>query len=223
MFPSHENTELRLGLPFEAKLASSGADVGLIAGYAATFGGTPDSYGDVIAPGAFQETLADAKASGNLPLMLWSHHTSEPIGVWDDMHEDKTGLSVSGRINLDTQRGREALALIKQGAISGLSIGYSVGGGGRRRNPDGSYTIVSVKLWEVSVVAVPANRNARIVSAKSVQSRPDFERFLKSAGFANGAAKKLSTGWAALAGSDDVSDLAAKIQSATAELKSMKE
>ena len=61
--------------PLQIKFAPG--DAGTISGYASVFGPPADRHGDVIAPGAFAESLA----SGDKPLMLWSHDLSEPIGV----------------------------------------------------------------------------------------------------------------------------------------------
>ena len=56
--------------------------------------------------------------------MLWQHDPTQPIGVWDEVREDATGLWVKGRILTEVEKGREAAALLAAGAIDGLSIGY---------------------------------------------------------------------------------------------------
>ena len=69
------------------------SESGVIEGYASVFGGTPDSYGDVVLPGAFAETLVKHRREGTMPLMLWGHQASElPIGDWVDMAEDARGF-----------------------------------------------------------------------------------------------------------------------------------
>ena len=65
--------------PVEVKLAGDGT--GTLSGYASRFGGRPDAYGDVIAPGAFSASLAQHAAAGTRPLMFWSHDPSRPIGT----------------------------------------------------------------------------------------------------------------------------------------------
>jgi HK97 family phage major capsid protein/HK97 family phage prohead protease len=153
-------------LNLEIKLASDLE--GLIEGYASPFGGDPDSYGDIIAKGAFSKSLADHKAAGTSPLMLWHHNQAEPIGVWLDVHEDAFGLAVKGRLILDTQRGREAYALLKAGALNGLSIGYRVVEFERR--PGGGRILKVIDLIEISPVSVPAATRARITGVKTAQA-----------------------------------------------------
>ena len=69
--------DTRLTFPLEAK--AEGA-AGIVSGYASTFGGMPDSYGDVIAVGAFADSLKQHKAANTRPALLWSHDQSSPIG-----------------------------------------------------------------------------------------------------------------------------------------------
>ncbi len=101
-------------------------DSGEFEGYGSTFGGEPDAYGDVIAPGAFTASLAAHKAAGTAPVMLWAHDLARPIGRWTEIKEDQTGLFLRGSCNIDTAAGRDALAHIKAGDVTGLSIGYKI-------------------------------------------------------------------------------------------------
>lgn len=215
---------LRGSPPLEAKFATGPDESGTVSGYGSVFGGPPDFYGDVVVPGAFAKTIAEHRADNRAPAMLWAHDMVEPIGRWTDFRENERGLWLEGEINRSTQRGREALSLIKQGAVTGLSIGYRVLPGGRKRGENGVFELSEVELLEISVVAVPANHRARLVDAKSVGNRRDYERFLKAAGFANGAAKKLALGgWPALGSPDDTiaDELACRIKAATAELEGL--
>lgn len=162
---------------------------GVIEGYGSVFGNT-DSYGDIVVAGAFAETLKGGRA----PAMLWQHNPDEPIGVWTEVREDKRGLVVKGQLALGTQRGREALELIKMGALSGLSIGYST----VRSSYDeqsGIRSLLELDLWEVSPVTFPANDAARITSAKSesIKTVRDFERALRDdLGFSRNAAAAIA-------------------------------
>lgn len=197
-------------------------DEGIVEGYGSIFG-NEDSYGDIVAPGAFEETLAEAKASGRLPAMLWQHDPSEPIGVWTDMAEDKRGLRVRGKF-ADTQRGREAFNLVKMGALSGLSIGYSTVGV-EFDDESETRTLTKVKLWEVSPVTFPANDRARITRVKSVdiKTERDFERFLRDAGFSRTEAKRIARlGFdPSLRDAANESDAVDSISAALASLKSI--
>ena len=151
-------------LDFEVKFEAS-AEAGTFSGYASVFGGQPDGQGDVVAAGAFRQSLADHKTAGSAPLMFWQHDDWQPIGVWTDVHEDAKGLKVSGRLVLDTERGREAHALMKAGAINGLSIGYRAREFERRR--DGGRLLKRLDLVEISLVSLPANGRARVTSVKT--------------------------------------------------------
>ncbi|MEL7173587.1 MAG: HK97 family phage prohead protease, partial [Pseudomonadota bacterium] len=95
---------------------------GLIRGYASRFG-EADRKGDIVERGAFAKGLAELKRSGRRVAMLWQHDQKRPIGVWDIVAEDAIGLWVEGRVLTELALGREALALMRAGALDGLSIG----------------------------------------------------------------------------------------------------
>ena len=201
--------------------ASSVASTGVFTGFAATFLGAPDSYGDIIAPGAFAESLADHAKSGTMPAMFWSHDQSEPIGRWTDLKETSAGLEVAGKLTLETKRGAEAYALMKDGAL-GLSIGYGIPSGGAVYQDDHTRMLKKIKLWEISPVALPANPAAKITSVKSI-IRPDNIRDLETRlrddlGFSSREAKAIaSRGWSALAAEqkdDELQQVAALLKSA---------
>ncbi|MHB2165735.1 phage major capsid protein [Alsobacter sp. R-9] len=141
----------------EFKAALHVNDAGEITGLAWPFG-TADRVGDVITKGAF------TGAPDRLP-MLWSHDQAQVIGVWDSITETDEGLSVKGRLLLDVERAREVRTLVKEGAVSGLSIGFQTKTAAARKG--GGRTISALDLVEVSVVAVPCHPGARITSAKA--------------------------------------------------------
>lgn len=190
----------RLTCPFEVKLAPD-SDEGCITGYGSVFGNV-DSHRDVVAKGAFKSSLADAK-NGMWPAMLLQHGQGDeaeskmPIGVWTSIEEDDTGLLMEGKLCLDTQRGREAHALIKmtpRPALNGLSIGYrakdfTLGS----KHDKARRTLNAVDLVEVSLVTSPSNHKATILSVKSeLTTIRDFERFLRDAGFSITEAKAIA-------------------------------
>lgn len=152
---------------------------GEIAGYASTFGGEPDSYGDVIAPGAFADSLAAHKAKGTMPKLFWQHDPGHPIGKWLEAKEDETGLFVRGRLNMGVQLGREAYELLKNEDIDGLSIGYSVDRFSVDTETD-VWTLEKVSLYEVSVVSIGANESATISSVKAWKSSQEIVERLKA-------------------------------------------
>lgn len=167
-------------VPFELK--ALGEDDATFEGYASVFG-VVDAYADVVAAGAFKRSLKEWKAKKLAPAMLWQHDPGQPTGVWDELHEDDHGLSVKGRL-APTQLGRDVCALLKMGALSGLSIGFRT----RKSKVDdetGIRTLVDIDLWEVSIVTFPANDPARITGVKTDGMWPterEFEDFLREAG-----------------------------------------
>ncbi|MDP4024452.1 HK97 family phage prohead protease [Methylobacterium sp. NEAU 140] len=179
-------------------------DTGEFEGYGSTFGGEPDAYGDVIAPGAYTASLAAHQAKGTMPKLFWQHDADQPIGKWVGAREDGHGLLMQGKLNMDVQRGREAHALLKAGDIDGLSIGYRI----REYSVDtdsGVWTLEKLDLVEVSIVSVGANENAVVQSVKAAKAAHDlteklragdrltereFETWLKGLGFSNSQAER---------------------------------
>lgn len=131
----------------------------VIEGYASVFGAR-DQGGDVVEAGAYAASLAALTGSGRQVKMLWQHDPAQPIGVWDEVREDGTGLWVKGRILVDVAQGREAAALIEAGAIDGLSIGYRT----RKaiKTDKGQRLLTELELWEVSLVTFPMLPSARV-------------------------------------------------------------
>jgi HK97 family phage prohead protease len=133
-----------------------------LAGYASVFD-VPDSSGDVVRPGAFARSLTAAQP---VPL-LWQHDAAHPIGTVDHLSEDRRGLRVIASL-ADTRTGRDAAALLKANALTGLSFGYRV----RAATPaNGVRTLTDLELIEVSLVTFPMQRLARVV-AISPQEMP---------------------------------------------------
>lgn len=130
-----------------------------ISGYAALFGSS-DLDGDQIHPGAFAASLAQRPSAA--VRMLFQHDPATPIGIWLDLREDGKGLFVRGRLSLETQRGKELAALIRGGAVDGLSIGYRTQKASRRSG--GGRVLHAVELWEVSIVTFPMQMGARIAA-----------------------------------------------------------
>jgi len=161
---------------------------GKFSGYGAVFGNV-DSYGDIILPGAFKNHLATNAPEDTK--LLWQHNTQKPLGTWEDIKEDDNGLLVKGQLCMEVQKAREAHALLKCGAISGLSIGYSINSGGSRFGADGFNYLTDLKLWEISIVTFPANPEANVNDVKNMTPK-DFENFLRDAGgFTKSQAKRI--------------------------------
>lgn len=157
---------------------------GTVEGYGSVFG-VRDNYDDVIAKGAFIQSLKDHKAAGTMPAMLWQHDADKPIGVWTEMVEDDKGLRIKGQLAMETVKGKEAHALLKMGALNGLSIGFMSKEWSYDRETE-VRTLTAIDLWEVSLVTFPANEKARVTNVKSADEMAtpkDAEKALRDAGF----------------------------------------
>lgn len=141
---------------------------GVFEGYGNVFG-VEDHYRDVVEPGAFAASLKRWADRGRLPALLWQHDSSRPIGVYEAMAEDEHGLHVRGRLLIDdVALAREAWALLKVGAVNGLSIGFNAVR--EERDNDRVNHIREIDLWEVSLVTFPANEAARVTDVKRAEA-----------------------------------------------------
>jgi len=120
-------------------------------GYASLFS-KADGAGDIVAPGAFARSLK--RRGPDRVRMLYQHHADEPLGVWETIAEDGTGLYVRGRLNLEVERASDVGSLIRQGALNGLSIGFRAIRA-RRDRVTGQRLLTEIDLWEISVVTFP--------------------------------------------------------------------
>ena len=112
-----------LDIQFEYKAETDQEDKGVFTGYGSIFG-NKDQGNDIVVEGAFAKSIG--KKGARAVKMLYQHRQDEPIGVFDEIIEDRRGLKVKGRLAMGTQRGREVYELMKMGALDGLSIGYRV-------------------------------------------------------------------------------------------------
>ena len=169
---NHREAQTREALDFDIRFSAD--DAGSFSGHAAVFD-ERNSFNEIVKRGAFARTLAEHQARNIRPPMLWSHRSDEVIGVWTDIREDATGLAVTGKLITETSRGREAHALLKAGALSGLSIGFRARGAERGAN--GLRILTDIELAEISLVALPSAGNARI---KQVRAAGDFSAFTRA-------------------------------------------
>lgn len=150
------------------------AATGEISGYASVFN-EKDSYGDMVVPGAFAESIKKRPAV----VMLWQHQRAEPIGTFYSLKEDQHGLFVKGRILLGAgEIERRVHAHLSAGSISGLSIGFNLPAGGSQwDSARGVNLLKKIDLWEVSVVTWPALDSARVQTVKA--GPPPVANFLR--------------------------------------------
>ena len=164
-------------------------DEGVFEGYASVFG-NKDLGNDVIMEGAFSKSIHKKKPKQIK--LLYQHKTDEPIGVIDDVMEDKRGLKVKGRLAMNTQKGREVYELMKMGALDSMSIGY-------RLNPKSYHyddkekkrVIKEVDLMEISMVTFPMNPKAKVTKVKLAEMNVrEIEHYLRDAGMSGSVAKQ---------------------------------
>lgn len=194
-------TKQRLDIPLKIKSVS---ESGEFEGYGSVFG-VEDSYSDVVVKGAFQKSLALWAEKGRLPSMLWQHKMSEPIGIYTEMKEDDHGLYVKGRLLIDgDDLAKRAHTHAKAGSLGGLSIGFILKDW-EYDSQKGVYLLKEIDLWEVSLVTMPANDEARISEVKSMLEKGEtpspskIERALRDVGFSRSQAKTfMSKGYSAI-------------------------
>lgn len=133
-------------------------DAGLVTGIAWKFD-TPDRVGDWIEPGAFK--------GATMPIpMLFGHDMNDPVGTWDIATEKSGALHLTGKLLVDeVERAREVRALVKSGAVKGLSIGFITKKAAARAG--GGRLIKSLEFLEASLVTIPMHPGAKVTSAKS--------------------------------------------------------
>lgn len=170
--------EFSPSLAFEVKnLDEAGYIEGIAAGY-----GNVDFGNDRILPGAFSKSIA---AKQSAPMLLF-HDMKRPVGKWGKLTETDSGLHVEGKISTKTRDGGEAYELVKDGALSGLSIGYDTI---VKRMAGKVRELVELGLHEVSLVPIGMNPLATVTAVKSIleggtmPTLSQFEEFLREAGF----------------------------------------
>ena len=181
-----------MDLPFEFDEKGIDEQTGIFKGYASTFGGKPDAYGDIIVEGAFKKTLEKGGFTGFGVQMLWQHDPKQPIGTWLELLENKKGLQVTGKLTKGVKQADEALLLMKDKALQGISIGYDAIIKEYDEKEKVRY-LKEIDLWEISPVTFPANLNARITNVKEAirraQNERELERALREAGLSQGQAR----------------------------------
>ena len=176
---------------FEMEFKFAEGDERTFEGYGSTFG-NKDRHSDVIVKGAFKDSLK----SSAMPAMLLHHDMRRPIGVWETMSEDTKGLHVRGRLTEGVRDSDEAYALIKDGALHSMSVGFIPLLEEYDSKTDTNY-IKEIDLWEVSLVTIPANSAATVGVVKDAVGNYDvreMERILRDAGLSRRDAKALLSG-----------------------------
>lgn len=183
----------RMRVPFEVKdIDDSDPDFFIFEGLASTFGNI-DLVDDIVARGAFVESLKET-----IPVIMWQHKQDEPIGMPAEIFESKEGLYVKARLpKADTFVMGRVIPQIKIGSIRWMSIGYVT----IESDMEGSIRILKkLSLKEISLVTFPANPMAKVTGFKSeapfydveavkkISSQREFEGILRESGLFSKAA-----------------------------------
>lgn len=148
------------------------ADNGTIEGYFSTYEKTPDSYGDIIEPGAFTETIKAREETGHPFPLCFNHDFSAVIGAVDSVKDTEKGPFISAHF-LDTQLAQDVRKMLQSGAIYQFSFAYDVLGARKPTEEEEKAGVTNVltklEVFEISVVTVPANQNAVATEVKSIE------------------------------------------------------
>ena len=141
---------------------------GEISGYFSTYDRIPDSYGDVIAKGAFTETIQKRKESGHPFPLCWNHDLDQIIGKVNDIEDTDKGPHMTASF-FDTQLAQEKREIVKSGVVYQFSFAYNVLEAGPATLEDGVKVneLKKLDLFEVSIVPTPANQNAVMTDIKA--------------------------------------------------------
>lgn len=161
--------------PLEIKSLGNEAS-GEFEGFASVYH-TTDQIGDRFEPGAFAESLAEFKARGRPIPMHLNHGIPElvgqrGVGIFRVVEETDKALRTEGKISgMNTDGGRLLFERVKDGAISGMSVGFKIRGANGatygRKPGEPRRSIKSANLHEISLVDTPCHSDARIISIKS--------------------------------------------------------
>ena len=197
--------------PFKSDFCEIDYDVkeagseGTIKGYGSTFDDKPDAHGHIIVRGAFQKSLSRGGRNRTGVMMLRGHDPNQIPGVWTTVNEDAKGLYNEGKLFIGeegTELGKETYALLKHRAIQHQSIGYDLPRDKtgkvkpevyEKDEAKGITYLKMIDLWEISLVAFPANINARVTRVKEflrqAQTEREFEQALRDLGLSKSDAQ----------------------------------
>jgi HK97 family phage prohead protease len=164
--------------PLQLYANSINASEGQFEGYASLFN-MADLGKDMVMRGAFQDSLRRRGARGIR--MLWQHDPGMVLGRWLSITEDEKGLAVRGLLNLGVEKAREALALLREGSLDGLSIGFRTEKAFVEPR-SGLRRLQKLDLWEISLVTFPMLPGARVSSIKTAYAR-DLQNDLRHAAY----------------------------------------
>ena len=146
----------------------SAEDTGTITGYFSTYDREPDSYGDIIAPGAFTDTIKAREESGHPFPLCWNHDLDQIIGKVDSIEDTEKGPLMTASF-FDTPLAQEKREIVKSGVVYQFSFAFDVVDSSEVELEDGVKVneLRKLNLYEVSIVPIPANQNAVMTEVKN--------------------------------------------------------
>lgn len=170
---------------FPGYTVKADADNGIIEAYVSIMGIADDSWlNDIVEPGAYLKTISERGPAGsNRIRVLWQHSTRDVIGFPLLMEEHSReqlpasvlskypkatgGLFTRSKLVMDVQKGREAFALYKSGAMDEWSIGFDTVDSWFEDIDKVTFRhLREIRLWEYSPVTWGANPATTTVSVK---------------------------------------------------------
>lgn len=125
------------------------------------------AYSETIAPGAFGGVAARAHRIK----VLRDHHPHRAVGVCSSLDADQSdGLHATLHIS-PTALGDETLALASDRVLD-VSVGFSSQGGDRWNQDRTAVVRTNLRLWELSLVPLPAYENARVLAVRQMHDFP---------------------------------------------------
>lgn len=158
------------------RLTKAGPDDGLGDGefivYPSTFTREPDSYGDVVAKGAFTTGIQQRKDAGVVLPGLFGHRMDDPhmyVASALDEGEDDHGWWVKGVFDLEDSTAAKVYRLVKGKRLRELSFAFNVLDEGQVQLDDGrkANELRDLEVFEFSFVPIGANRDTSVVAVKS--------------------------------------------------------
>lgn len=165
-----------ISLQDETKNFDFNAKKGILSGYMTLFNspitGLPyvDTYLDVVEPGLCTKTIQELQQGmkyKNLDYLLpylWQHKSEEMIGGVKHLGEDSKGVTFENHLARGVQRAEEALILLDQKMMAGISYGYDPI---RYLPQNGRRHLKEIRLHELSQVTFPAHEFAAVNEIKA--------------------------------------------------------
>ena len=145
-------------------------DSGKVSGYFSTYDEEPDSYGDIVAPGAFEETIKARQETGHPFPLCFNHNMDAVIGTVDSIEDTEKGPLITASF-FNTVKAQEVREMVKSGAVFQFSFAYEIREAVEPSAEQKAKGIVQIlkklDLFEVSIVVVPANQNAVVIDIKA--------------------------------------------------------